>query len=186
MDRAEPGVLDVNDDPERRGPGALANAATMSLIGPHGTSAASSRASQSALPSLASRSARIGRSSARVATRAPFVANRGSVARPASPEGIAEAGSHWRSLADRDRDLAVGRRERLVRDDVRVGVAAADRGDPVTKAFWAWLTRTASVGLEERHVDPLAAAGLLPAGSEPAPDPARRARRGPRPPRGAR
>ena len=103
-----------------------ANAATMSLIGPHGISAASRAVSQSAVGRAAKRSARIGRSSARCSTRSPLVANRRSSARLGQPE----RGAQPRPLAlraDGDRDRAVGRRERLVRDDVRVGVAEPAR-----------------------------------------------------------
>ena len=96
-------------------------------IGPDGTSAASSAASQSADGAVASRSAMIGRSAARCSTRSPFVANRGSAARSGKPMAAQQRG-HCRSEPDRHGELAVGRGERLVRDDVRVGVAAPDRG----------------------------------------------------------
>ena len=82
--------------------------------------------------SPARRSARrsVGISSTRFSTRSPFVANRGSSASAGSPSARQKRG-HWRSLPTATAIVAVGRLERLVRDDVRVGVAEPARGDAV-------------------------------------------------------
>jgi hypothetical protein len=74
-----------------------AKAAGMSLIGPHGTSAASRTVSHSVVRRAANRSARMGRSSARRVTRSPLLANRGSPASAGSPTASHRRG-HWRSL----------------------------------------------------------------------------------------
>ena len=100
-----------------------ANAARMSLIGPHGMSAASSAASQSAVERVGEprRQQRAERRRAR-STRSPFVAKRGSPASAGSTERRAQP-EPLPLRADGDRDRAVGGRERLVRHDVRMGVA---------------------------------------------------------------
>jgi hypothetical protein len=113
------------------------------LIGPHGTSAASSRSIQTA-----------------VAAGQPFGQERAQdrpVRHPIRVRGEARIGRERRSAeraaqshplplgADRDGDLAVGRGERSVRDDARMGVPRRPGGVPVANAFWAWLTRIARV-----------------------------------------
>jgi hypothetical protein len=113
------------------------------LTGPAGTSAASSRASQSAATPAAKRSARSGRSWSRLRTRASLSRSAGrgqlvEVERAAQPGPLALA-------ADGDGDLAVGRVEGLVGHDVGVGIALRSGWVPSTKAFWAWLMSTARV-----------------------------------------
>ena len=74
-----------------------ANAAPRSLIGPAGTSAAPRRSSHVTLGAVANRAAMSGRSVSRLATRAPFVTNRGSSVRSGAPIAQQKR-SHWRSL----------------------------------------------------------------------------------------
>ena len=74
-----------------------AKAVGTSLIGPAGTSAASSAASHSADACSAKRSRSVAISSTRFSTRSPFVANRGSSASAGSPSARQKRG-HWRSL----------------------------------------------------------------------------------------
>ena len=119
--RPEGRVLDGHVIPSARDWGS-AKAVRMSLIGPLGISA-SARARARSARTRGEPAASIGRSAARFATRSPFVAKRGSTARAGHPDRRAEP-QPLALRADRDRDLPVGRRERLVRDDVRVGVAA--------------------------------------------------------------
>ena len=71
------------------------------------------------------------------------------------PERAAEA-RPLALAADRDRDLAVGRLERLVRDDVRVGVAEAARRDAVDERVLGLVHEHRQRRLEDRDVDPLA------------------------------
>ena len=61
--------------------------------------------------------------------------------------------------ADRDRDRAVGRRERLVRDDVRVGVAEPARRDAADERVLGLVDEAGQGRSEQRDVDPLAVAG---------------------------
>ena len=134
-----------------------ANAARTSLIGPHGMSAASSAASQSAVERVAKRAASNGRSVARRSTRSPFVAKRGS---PAS-SGSTERRAQPRPLplrADRDGDRAVGGRERLVRHDVRVGVAEPPGRNAADERVLRLVHQAGEGRAEERDVDPLAVA----------------------------
>ena len=104
------------------------------------------------------RSARRGSGAARpaVSTRSPFVANRGSCGQVRQPERRAQP----RPLAlraDRDRDRAVGRVERLVRDDVRVGVAEPARRDARDERVLRLVDEAGQRGAQQRDVDPLAA-----------------------------
>ena len=121
-----------------------ANAAATSLIGPAGISAASRAASHSAVVRSAKRAASVGISSARFATRSPFVANRGSSARAGSPSARQNRG-HWRSLPTAT--AIVPSAVSNVSYGTMFGWALPSRpGDsPPTNAFWAWLTRAARV-----------------------------------------
>ena len=121
-----------------------ANAVTMSLMGPHGTSAASSAADQTAVPRSRKRAARIGRSSVRRSTRSPFVAKRGSVSSPGSPIA-AHRRDHWRS--DPTATASAPSAVLNVSYGTMFGCALPSRpGDTSdTNAFWAWLTRLARV-----------------------------------------
>ena len=60
---------------------------------------------------------------------------------------------------DRDRDLAIGRGERLVRDDVRVGVAAPRRLRAGGKRVLGLVDERGQRRLEQRDIDALADAG---------------------------
>ena len=80
------------------------------------------------------------------------------------PERLAEA----RPLPlapDGDRDLPVARRERLVRDDVRVGVAQPPRRNPGHEGVLRLVDEHREGGLEDRDVDSLAP-GRRPLASE--------------------
>ena len=149
-----------------------ANAATMSLIGPHGISAASSAASHSVARSArgtarrgsgaARPGARRGRRSSRSADRPPARAGRAPTTEPRPlPLG-----------ADRDRDRR-RRRSRTSRTGRCSGARcrAGPGATPVTNAFWAWLTRLARVDAEQRDVDALAARQDRVAGEVRAPAP---------------
>ncbi len=61
--------------------------------------------------------------------------------------------------ADGDRDLPVGGRERLVRDDVRVGVAAPRRRRARHERVLGLVHEAGEGRFEDRHVDPLPAPG---------------------------
>ena len=117
----------------------------MSLIGPAGMSAASSAASHSAVVPLAEPLARASRSApSRFSTRAPFVANRGSSASAGSPIARQNRG-HCRSLP-----TATAISPSTVSNisyGTMLGWALPSRpgAAPSTNAFWAWLTRIASV-----------------------------------------
>ena len=130
-------------------------------------------------PSARRRTARpgSGASSARLSTRSPLVANRGSAASPGKSQRRAEP----RPLAlrpDRDRDRAVGGRERLVRDDVRVGVAEPARGDARHERVLGLVDQARQRGAEERDVDRWPAPPAGPASrSRPTSAPGRRRRR---------
>ena len=111
-----------------RPPAACANAATTSLIDPHGMSAASRRASQSAVGAVAEPRRQDRAQLARDAsTRSPLVAYRAVRRRGRAAPITSHSRGHWRSLPTASGELAVGRRERLVRDDVRMRVAHATR-----------------------------------------------------------
>ena len=151
-----------------------ANAATMSLIGPHGISAASS-AVEPGRPVARSRNraARIGRSSARCSTRSPFVAKRGSSASSGSPSA-AQSRGHWRSepTATAIAPSAVSN----VSYGTMFGWALPSRpgATPADERVLGLVDEAGQRRPEERDVDPLAAA--RPAGPAPAPlVPARRA-----------
>ena len=134
-----------------------AKAVGESRIGPAGMPASSSRASQVAPSAVAKRSARIGMSSSRCSTRSPFVANRAL----RGELGQADRRPEARPLAlapDADRDLAVGGRERLVRHDARVGVAAPDGRDAGHERGLGLVDEHRERALEERDVDALAVA----------------------------
>ena len=114
--------------------------------GPNGMPAASRRADQSA--TVAAREARGEEraQSSRVMLDAVAVGGEARVRRQGrQAERLAEP----RPLPvrpDRHRQLAIARRERLVRDDVRDGRCRAGPGArPLTNAFCAWFTRTARV-----------------------------------------
>ena len=122
-----------------------ANAATTSLIGPHGISAASSAVHPVGRRAGRRRpSARIGRSADRFSTRSPLVAKRGSSARPGSPSAAHNRG-HCRSdpTATAIAPSAVSN----VSYGTMFGWALPSRPGalPDTNAFCAWLTRLASV-----------------------------------------
>ena len=155
----------------RRGPGAprprvisralacgLANAATTSLIGPHGMSAAPRTSAQSEVDRVANREARIGRRSARLTTRSPLVAKRASRGEARQPDRLAQP-RPLALAADGNRQLAVRRAERLVRDEVRVGVAHPARRGPADERVLRLVDEHRQRRLEQRDVDPLAAAG---------------------------
>ena len=62
----------------------------------------------------------------------------------------------------RDRDRAVGRREGLVRHDVRVGVAEPARRDTTDEGVLGLVDQDRQGRPQQRHVDPLAATGGRP------------------------
>ncbi len=128
---------------------------TMSLIGPHGISAASSAVSQSAVER--SREA-LGEDRAKLGTPLDPVAVRGEPRIPrqaVQPEGGAQP---WPLACrpDRDRDRTVGRGKGLVRHDIGVGVAEPAGRHAADERVLRLVHEAGHRGAEQRDVDPLA------------------------------
>lgn len=92
----------------------------------------------------------------RLRTRCALVRKRGSVCERRFARREAEL-AELKVVADRDDDVAVGRRDRLVRHDVRVRIAVAQRrlaGDQVVLRL---VRERRHLAVEQGHVDVLAA-----------------------------
>ena len=154
-----------------------ANAATTSLIGPAGISAAPAR--RATRPS--SRSANRRRPGSGAARRGARPGRRWSRSADRRPAREPERRAQPRPLPlrpDGDRDARRRRWRRSRTGRCSGGRCRAGPGRPPdTNAFWAWLTRTGQRRAEERDIDALARAGTGPRRRARA----RRARRGRRP-----
>ena len=134
-----------------------ANAATMSLIGPHGISAASSAASQSAVDRDANRAASSGRRTARRSTRSPLVAKRGS---PASDDTPSASHSRGHCRSDPTATAIAPSAVANVSYGTMFGCALPSRpgATPVDERVLRLVDEAGQRRAEQRHVDPLALA----------------------------
>ena len=154
-----PAISTIEPSPSRC---ASANASRTSLTGPARARRRRSARAR-ARPRVRARTAARAppTSASRCSTRAGLVAKRASAASAAQPSAAAER-LELAVVADRDDDLAVGRRERLVRRDARVAVAHPRRGPPRRRGSPdAWLTSAGEQRAHQRDLGALPEAAAL-------------------------
>ncbi len=145
------------------GPADRLNTCPRSLMGPAGTSAASSARTHAPVARRGERGASSARSSPRSSTLAAFVANLGSRASSGRPRTSHKPGE-LRVVPDRHDEVTVPRREGLVGHDARVGVAEAPRRAAGDEEALRLVRERRHLHVEEGEVDVLPAAAPLALG----------------------